>query len=64
MSQSILVSLLISVLILAMFTLVSQEYRSTMQHTGERPVIAASTVTTGSDAPLHESTVEEIGHIR
>lgn len=64
MARSILVSLIISVLILATFTLISQEYRSTMQHTVERPVSAASTVTTVSDTTLHESTVQEIWHIR
>lgn len=64
MSRSVLVSLLISVLILAAFTLVSQEYRSTMQHTVERPVIAASTETTVSDTTLHKSTVQEIWHTR
>ena len=64
MSRSILVSLIISLLILTAFTLVSQEYRSTMQHTVEQPVIAASTVTTVNDAPLHKSTVQEIWHVR
>lgn len=64
MSRSVLVSLIISVLILGAFTLISQEYRFTMQHALEQPVIAASTATTANDAPLHKSTVQEIWHVR
>lgn len=64
MSRSVLLSLLISILILGMFTLISQEYRSTMQHTLTQPVIAASADTVASDVPLHKSTVQEISHVR
>ena len=64
MSRSVLISLIISLLILTTFTLVSQEYRFTMQHAVEQPVTAASTATTANDAALHKSTVQEIWHVR
>ena len=64
MSRSVLLSLLISVLILSAFTLISQEYRSTMQHTLAQPITAASTDTAVNDGSLHKSTVQEIWHVR
>lgn len=63
MLRSVLLSLLISVFILGAFTLISQEYRSTMQQTLAQPVTAAST-DTATGVSLHKSTVQEIWHVR
>ena len=65
MSRSILLSLIVSVLILGIFTLISQEYRSSMQHAFDEPVTAAaSTAPAASDESLHKSAVQEIWHVR
>jgi len=56
MSRSLFLSIVVSVLLLGIFTLISQEYRSAAIQTGlERPRIAAATAAS-TDAPVHEST--------
>lgn len=60
MSRSIFLSVIISVLILGIFTLVSHEYRSTATQTAlESPLVASSAMPTGTtDATVHKATVQ------